>query len=119
MPAAEDLGLVPATCLAENLTDSVRNGVQVPEPTIIPDGFIPAGAITCDLDRSVGVVDHALSLVEMRHGGDLTAVLAAYAVPSDPRDMTCHVGSANATDRMADRRSGTRNAAGAPVGTVR
>ncbi|NMM85580.1 hypothetical protein B2J88_14575 [Rhodococcus sp. SRB_17] len=91
MPAAEDWGLVPATCLAENLTDSVRNGVQVPDPTAIPDGFIPAGAITCDLDRSVRVVDHALSLVEMHHRGDLTAVLAAYAVPSDPRDMTCHV----------------------------
>ncbi|OYD70203.1 hypothetical protein [Rhodococcus sp. OK302] len=81
----------PQREIAENLTDSVRNGVQVPELTVIPDGFVPTGAVICEFDRSVGVVDHALSLVEMRHRGDLTAVLAAYAVPSDPRDMTCHV----------------------------
>jgi hypothetical protein len=84
--SAEDLGLVPATCLAENLTDPVRNGVQVPEQTVIPDGFVPTGAVICEFDNAAGIVDHSLSLVETRHGGDLSAVLAAYAVPSEPRD---------------------------------
>lgn len=97
------MALVPATCLADNLVNPAGNGVQIFKPTVIPDCFTPTGVIACDLDSSAGVVDHALSLVESRHRGDISAGPSAYAEPSDPRDMTCFVDQMNPpTVRLID-----------------
>jgi hypothetical protein len=80
--------LTKPTCLAENLLDYIGNGVTVPEPTAIPTDFAPTAAITCEGDWGAGVTVHAVSWVEEHRQGNLDAVLAGFALPSE-QDGTC------------------------------
>ncbi|MFG1782595.1 hypothetical protein ACGFIU_09150 [Rhodococcus oryzae] len=84
-PAA---ALTEPTCLAENLLDFIGNRVTVPEPTAILADFAPTAAITCGGDWAAGVTDHAVSWVEEHRQGNLDAVLAGFALPSE-QDGTC------------------------------
>ncbi|MCZ4557892.1 hypothetical protein O4215_20210 [Rhodococcus maanshanensis] len=80
--------LTKPTCLAENLLNYIDNGVTVPEPTTIPTDFVPTAAITCEGDWGAGVTDHAVSWLEEHRQGNLDAVLAGFALPSE-QDGTC------------------------------
>ncbi|TJZ76048.1 hypothetical protein FCG67_18715 [Rhodococcus oryzae] len=86
--SASASALTKPTCLAESLLDYIGNGVTVPEPTIIPAGFVPTATITCNGDWGAGVTDHAVSWVEEHRQGNLDAVLAGFALPSE-QDGTC------------------------------
>ncbi|MBT2267642.1 hypothetical protein [Rhodococcus erythropolis] len=88
-PPSVDLSMLePATCLADNLGAPLGTGVIVSEPQPIPDGFTPTQAITCEFSAS-GDAGNTAGWVEQHHRGDLSAVLSAFRVPSEPRDMTC------------------------------
>lgn len=88
-------GLVEPTCLASNLlgfSQLPQSTPPAPDPMPIPAGFQPTGVVTCDGDWAAGVVDHTVAWVEEHRAGDMDAVLAGYALPSEPRDgQTCTV----------------------------
>ncbi|MGV0155859.1 hypothetical protein ACSW29_21205 [Rhodococcus sp. GB-02] len=90
-PPTVDLSMLePATCLADNLGTSLGSGVIVSEPKSIPDGFTPTHVITCDFGTNGdGGGGHTVGWVEQHRRGDLSAVLSAFRVPSDPRDPAC------------------------------
>jgi len=63
----------------------VGNAPPAPEPTSIPDEFEPVRVVTCE--GSDGTNENA-NWIEEHRQGDLTAVLAGYALPTDPLRTT-------------------------------
>ena len=88
-------GLTEPTCLAANLlsfSQLPQSTPNAPDPMPIPAGFEPTRVVTCDGDWDAGVVNHTVAWVEEHRTGNLEAVLAGYALPSEPRDQqTCTV----------------------------
>jgi len=87
--------LVEPTCLAANLlsfSQLPQSTPPAPDQMPIPAGFEPTRVVTCDGDWNAGVVNHTVAWVEEHRTGNLDAVLASYALPSEPRDLqTCTV----------------------------
>jgi len=94
-PQEDVPGLVEPTCLAANLlsfSQLPQSTPPAPDPMPIPAGFEPTRVVTCDGDWDAGVVNHTVAWVEEHRAGNLDAVLAGYALPSEPRDrQTCAV----------------------------
>lgn len=88
-------GLVEPTCLAANLlsfSQLPQSTPPAPDQMPIPTGFAPTRVVTCDGDWNAGVVNHTVTWVEEHRTGNLDAVLAGYALASEPRDLqTCTV----------------------------
>ncbi|MFC4604246.1 hypothetical protein [Rhodococcus kronopolitis] len=88
-------GLVEPTCLAANFlsfSQLPQSTPPAPDQMPIPAGFTPTRVVTCDGDWNAGVVDHTVSWVEEHRAGNMDAVLAGYALPSEPRELqTCTV----------------------------
>ncbi|RDI17596.1 hypothetical protein DEU38_12239 [Rhodococcus sp. AG1013] len=82
--------LVEPTCLAGNLlgfSGLPQTAPPVPDPMPIPDDFAPVRVVTCVDDGDASVADdHTVSWVEERRGGDMTAIIAGYRLPSEPPD---------------------------------
>ncbi|RVW08016.1 hypothetical protein EGT67_19015 [Prescottella agglutinans] len=94
-PQSTTAGLVEPTCLAGNLlgfSGLPQEAPPAPDPMPIAADFVPVRAVVCEGDWGSGVADdHTVSWVEERREGDMTAVLAGYALPSDPppEQLTC------------------------------
>ncbi|MDH6283515.1 hypothetical protein [Prescottella agglutinans] len=88
-------GLAEPTCLAANLlgfSELPQSEPPAPDQMPIPAGFAPTRVVTCEGDWNAGVVDHTVSWVEEHRAGNMDAVLAGYALPSEPRELqTCTV----------------------------
>jgi len=94
-PRSTTAGLVEPTCLAGNLlgfSGLPQEAPPVPDPMPIPVDFVPVRTVICEGDWDARVADDdTVSWVEERREGDMTAVLAGYALPSDPppEQLTC------------------------------
>ncbi len=94
-PPSTTAGLVEPTCLAGNLlgfSGLPQEAPPVPDPMPIPTDFVPVRAVICEGDWGAVVADdHTVGWVEERREGDMTAVLAGYALPSypPPEELTC------------------------------
>jgi hypothetical protein len=94
-PQSSTPGLVEPTCMAGNLlgfSGLPQDAPPVPDPMPIPEGFVPVRAVICEGDWNAGVADdHTVAWIEERREGDMTAVLAGYALPSypPPEELTC------------------------------
>lgn len=116
-------GLVEPTCLAGNLlgfSGFPQEAPPVPDPMPIPADFVPVRAVICEGDWNAGVADdHTVAWIEERREGDMTAVLARYALPSypPPERLTCRVDQPTPpTVWLVDERGLGLRAPGLPTG---
>ncbi|MFM1726769.1 hypothetical protein ABI214_10290 [Prescottella soli] len=113
--------LVEPTCLAGNLlsfSDQPQTAPPVPDPMPIPHGFAPVRVVTCEGDWDAGVADHTVSWVEEHRQGDMTTVLAGYALPSEPiEEQTCRADQLTPPEVwLVDERGLGLRAPGLPTG---
>ncbi len=91
--------LTAPTCVAANVLAVHGIPSQSPnthEPIHVPDNFEPTTVITCEPDW-IGASEtrsKTVMVIETHRTGDLSAVLDAYAQPTDRRDFTCLVDQA-------------------------